>query len=368
MNFFHRGYLIKQKFFLNLPLEKGKGYPLLSEKRAFLIKLKRWGRPAVCIFLLGFLFSKVLVSDFVALIKKVSFQGLFLAFLLYLIGQIFFVLRWEVLLHALNIQVRRFRLVTLHFLGLFFSFFLPTSVGGDLVRAFYLSRDTHQMGASFLSVFTDRYTAFFTALFTATFTAWVGQVTVYNRLLYPWLVGLSLIVILINILLSRGYPAYWIPLLPSPLRRFQDTLISLNQSLQIVFNHKKVLCLTLLLSLAFLFLSAGAHQILIHAMGKSVEFKYLLIFLPLVALAGSIPISIGGIGLRESAYVYLFSGIGFTAAEGLALASFILMIWLVTSLPGLGVYLFMGTKPRVESPPPNLPVESLKSEVFQPRN
>ncbi|HWP47888.1 MAG TPA: lysylphosphatidylglycerol synthase transmembrane domain-containing protein [Candidatus Limnocylindrales bacterium] len=368
MHFFHHSNQIKPKAFLQV--EKGKSYAVLSKERIFLL-LKRGVRPVVCISLLGFLFSRVPLSDFFALIAKVPFQKLFLAFLLYLTGQIFFVLRWEVLLHILNLRVSRLRLTALHFLGLFFSFLLPTSVGGDLIRAFYLSRDTCKTGISFLSVFTDRYMAFLTVLFTATFTAWVSQITLQDLLLYPWLVGLSLMVILINILLGRGYPAYGIYLLPSPFRPFQDTLVTMNHSLQLIFKHKKALCLTLPLSLAFLFLSAEAHQMLIQAMGKSIEFKYLLLFIPLIALAGSIPISIGGIGLRESAYVYLFSGMGFTATESLALASFIFIIWLAVSLPGLGVYLFMGTKPGVRAEPlpvQDLRVEELKPEVFQPGN
>jgi hypothetical protein len=282
------------------------------------------------------------ISDLYALFQKVRVQTFFLAVLLYLIGQIFFVARWEAILHTLAIQISWSRLTSLHFLSLFFSFFLPTSIGGDFVRAFYLSGDTKRKGASFLSVFIDRYVALFGLILTATVAALVSQIAVNQFLLYPWLVGLSLVVFFVNFAFSQGYHKYGIRMLPPRFKSYEATIFQINESLQILFKNKKTLYITLLLTAAFLVVSTGVHQLLIQDMGKVAEFKQLLVFIPLIALAASVPVSIGGIGLRESAYVYLFSNIGFTSTESLTLASFIFVIWLITSLPGVVAYFLNG--------------------------
>src|SRR5512140_1959682 len=63
-------------------------------------------------------------------------------------------LRWRILLDG---QYAAGTLFSLHMIGNFFNTILPSSMGGDAVKAYYLYRESKQGGISFGSVFLDRY-------------------------------------------------------------------------------------------------------------------------------------------------------------------------------------------------------------------
>ena len=77
---------------------------------------------------------------------------------LYCAGQCVFVLRWRLLLKVLAIDLKFFTGLKLHMLGLFYNNCLPSSVGGDLLRAWYVTKHASEdkRFEAGLSVFVDR--------------------------------------------------------------------------------------------------------------------------------------------------------------------------------------------------------------------
>src|SRR5207247_817835 len=73
------------------------------------------------------------------------------AFLFVLISYFLGIKRWQVLSRSLGIEVKFYRFVVLHFLGLFCNNILPSGIGGDFVKAYYLSKPD-QKHKSLLSV------------------------------------------------------------------------------------------------------------------------------------------------------------------------------------------------------------------------
>jgi len=73
---------------------------------------------------------------------------------------------WMVL-RALGIPIPLRSALRLHFHGLFFSGFLPSSTGGDFIRAWYVTRHTDKRALSALSVFADRFTGLFSTFLIA---------------------------------------------------------------------------------------------------------------------------------------------------------------------------------------------------------
>jgi uncharacterized membrane protein YbhN (UPF0104 family) len=73
-----------------------------------------------------------------------------------------------------------------------------------------------------------------------------------------------------------------------------------------------------------------------------------LVLIPATGLMSMIPVSAGGMGWREAAYIILFSSVGATQSQALALALLWLGVLVVTSLPGGIIYLFMGQRWKSE--------------------
>ncbi len=98
--------------------------------------------------------------------------------------------------------------------------------------------------------------------------------------------------------------------------------------------------LYLLISFCVQFLRIIVHYLCALSIGITLGFNYFLILIPLVAIAASLPISIGGIGVREQSAEILFRAVGLapglaTTMELLAFASGI-----VASIPG-GLYFIL---------------------------
>ena len=74
----------------------------------------------------------------------------------YVVGQLIFVARWSLLLKVQSIKIGFWPAVRLHFLGLFYNNCLPGAIGGDLPRAWYVTRHTDKKLEAALSVFVDR--------------------------------------------------------------------------------------------------------------------------------------------------------------------------------------------------------------------
>src|SRR5437870_2894705 len=64
--------------------------------------------------------------------------------------------RWQILAKPLGLRRPFWQFAGLYFIGMYFNLVLPTSVGGDVVRALYLNRHTGRRLTAFLSVFIDR--------------------------------------------------------------------------------------------------------------------------------------------------------------------------------------------------------------------
>src|SRR5512143_1066037 len=73
-------------------------------------------------------------DEIVAAIKQISWTSIVAGILLVLLSRVFVALRWYILLRSGNVDMPLARSVALTFTGLFANNFLPTTIGGDVVR------------------------------------------------------------------------------------------------------------------------------------------------------------------------------------------------------------------------------------------
>ncbi len=78
------------------------------------------------------------------------------AMLASLTGMLVTALRWWMLLAIQGIGISLWEAVRLTFLGQFYSLVVPGTVGGDVVKAYYVTKHTHAKAGAILSIFVDR--------------------------------------------------------------------------------------------------------------------------------------------------------------------------------------------------------------------
>ncbi len=296
-------------------------------------------RIAISVGALVFLFWRVVSPDeTLDVLLQADLRYLLIAFLLFLSSLIIRAYRWFLLLRGLDRTVSFGRLVRLYFVGQFFSSFLPTQFGGDVMRALELTEDT-QSSAAVGTVLLDRMTGllilFVMGLAALPFIA--GDMEAWLIWLLVGVAGSGLVVgglVLEGHLLRRV--TAWLPARLS---------ISGQGSLAQVYAAVtgcgwKALLGAAVISVGFNLVNVVINWLCGRAVGAGVNLGYFFVATPLLSVSGLIP-SIGGWGVREGVSTAVFSPVGADADVAAALGISLGGVTLATGLL-CGVYYGIG--------------------------
>src|SRR5260370_13040673 len=111
---------------------------------------------AVSIILLTILFSKIDVGQLWQGLRGASFVWLAVALALYSVNILASAWRWHLLLHAQSVLIQRRRLLSSFLVANFFNNFLPSNVGGDVIRISDSAKYTKSKAVATLVVLMDR--------------------------------------------------------------------------------------------------------------------------------------------------------------------------------------------------------------------
>ena len=275
------------------------------------------------------------------------------------LGQVIFVLRWRLLLHTLSIHISLWTGMKLHFLGLFYNNCLPSSIGGDMLRAWYIGHHTegHKRFEAALSVFLDRFIGLFGMLVMAMTFYWFVPVESADMPLeeaqnggflgyltaYKWVfVGIGVVIAAVPALICISKSGR--DRLVKAFRRLWDIggHVLLKTSAAIKLYSKRPF--TLLAAIGMTFLCQGVCIIGFWLMGRNMgmeaHIKYYFVLFPLSWLIGTVPVSIGGLGIMEGWLKVMFSQLpGVSSQQGLNIGYCQRLLWWAWSLPGLRIHL-----------------------------
>ena len=222
----------------------------------------------------------------------------------------------------------------------FFNLFLPSSIGGDSYRVVEASR--HGGAAkSFASVFADRLTGFLAlAIWGLLFSAVGWSSLPDKRILWLPVLVFGMMAAMVFALVQRT----WLVAVLRFLRfdRFKKLDAFLHRFLDSLAGYhadRALLAKVFSISLFFQMMAIVIIFCISKAMDWHVPFIYFSIFVPLITLGEALPISIFGIGMRDSLYVFFFSQGGASREQALSMALIYVLITTVYSL--LGGVLFL---------------------------
>ena len=125
----------------------------LSSNRSFIIRLLG---TLLAIGLIALLISQEGWDEILRILGEISPWYFLLAFVSLLISRLFVVLRWYVLLRSGGVHITFNQAAQLTFMGLFASNFLPTTIGGDVVRLAGVIQLGYDRAVSLASIAADR--------------------------------------------------------------------------------------------------------------------------------------------------------------------------------------------------------------------
>lgn len=272
---------------------------------------------------LGWLFFKLGVTDIARTFSHLNLVVVAGCVLLYLVAQILSSWRWAAISRMFGFRGAFPHYNSLYFLGMFYNIFLPTGYGGDVVKVLYQAPDRTPPSRTLatLTILLDRFTGLLALLFLGGVASWgLGtQLGIYGSIM-AW--GFVVCVVLGLVLLRPLSHARFIP------RRLRFVFLCLRakarQFLPIGF-----------VSLVIQILNILIYAWLFHSLGPSLSLLAVGFCYALVTIATLLPVSVGGLGVRESGWAALLIPFGLAPELGVTAGLMYFFVQTLCSLLGL---------------------------------
>lgn len=259
-----------------------------------------------------------------------------LGLLALLVNMLLQAVRWWRLLRIHNTDLSLWEAIQLSWIGQFLSLVLPGAAGGELARAYYITRDAPAAKVAGVStVLLDRVLGLYALL-------WLGisslLVLTFQNELTSTVMQMGALILLLVISTSVFSLALW-------LRSTRDLILSftpgrfrapLEATLDSYRGHGKDLFGGFTLSLLANIVLMGVFLLSSQIIGTPLKWQQILLVGPLVIVANSLPISPGGIGVAETTASGLFAQFG--VGTGATIMLIIRLGILPLRLPGGLIY------------------------------
>lgn len=306
----------------------------------------------VSVSLILLILQKIDFETFFQTIKSVNVPILFSGVLISILGMCVASYRWcRIIRHTAINTISTFSCVKIYFIGLFYNTILPSSIGGDISKWYYLSVKTSKKKLSFLSVISDRMIGLMSLIFIFFCSALGIRILLpdYNLRLIKLIEKIELWIILF--LVCLGVSLYIIKILGDRTgikkgvkeNNYLSRVIGIYDLLQALATNRGLVIFSFLLSLLSHFLIILSSFIISRSIQIDLGFLYFLLFIPIIIFVTLLPISIGGLGVRESGYVLLFSQVGLDANFAISLSFLVFFSNILRGLLG-GFFLLYNSK------------------------
>ena len=278
-------------------------------------------------------------------IRNAQYRWVILGILAYVVVEVAAAFRWHVLLKVQGIHLNFLRLSGLFLIGMFYNQFLPGGTGGDIMKSYYLLKETPDKKAgALLAVVFDRFIGLvalvaITGMLIGLRYDFLSQTTETRNLLWLllFLLGVSILALVSTFVISGFNLFHWLP------EKFsgREKLIEISAAYHLYAHHWRATLVAFGASIVAHLATFATFLCAAYALGAAVPLVNFFAIMPVERTISALPISFAGIGLREKILQIMLNGLcGVPAAKAILIGSLSFLIMLVCCLPGALVYLF----------------------------
>jgi len=297
-------------------------------------------RLALTLGLLGILFVSADLQAVWDLLRSVDVRLYAVCSAISTVGMGLRALRWHAVLQAVGARVSFKRALYLCYVGAFFNIFLPSGLGGDVIRVLEIGPGASKQQATG-TILVERLAGFAVlfglALITLPYAAQFlpSQVTAFIALLTFGVLGVT--ALLLEGKLLRRLMAHF----PKAISLAGDTWLGQTYDV-ITACGWGALGRAALISLVFNLSIVGSNWLVARALGLEVPLWAVALILPIISATLLIPLSISGFGVREGVVVLLLAQVGLNTDQGLLLSLAWYGLDILDGLYGGLIYFFTG--------------------------
>jgi glycosyltransferase 2 family protein len=308
-------------------------------------RLKTILRVAISAALVAWVLHRSPLGEVKEALRSADLRFVLLALALNPLGYWASVSRWRLLIRSQGGDASFGFLVRSFLVGVFFNNLLPSTIGGDAVRAFDTARTGVGRAAAVTIVVVDRFIGLLALmLFAGVSLLFSGRLTDRVPALYGWVAGGAVVlgVVAAVLFLPSFLPSRLGTKLPGKWKHLADAVFA--------FQGKGfILAKAFAYSLVLQTLVVLNGWLLAKALHVPIPLPYFFLIVPLAVFVMMIPVSINAIGVRENVWAFFFVAFGVAASKAVAVAWLDYGLVLLQAVAGGIVYLL---RAKV-SPSPN---------------
>lgn len=248
--------------------------------------------------------------------------------------------RWSAMMSAYNVQMDFRKSLELIQVGNFFGQFLPTTIGGDMVRTWQAHRDGLPLRVAIHTVLLDRWFGFVSLLFIL-----LASIPALSRFfLKPealWvlvtLAFFALIALMIMLVLDRMILGWRDIKILTEVSAFSKSARQFSANASLSLPVLIACVVTHLISIA-------AIKVLADGVGANVSFYQMLILMPPVLFLTMLPFSLAGWGIREGSMIFMLAYAGVSQEQAFSISILFGLVSLLVSFHGGIIMLYAPAK------------------------
>lgn len=271
-----------------------------------------------------------------SVLQRADYYPVLAAFLLTLSGVFLGAYQWRTSISIYVAPPAFQNLFRMHWLGVFANHFLPSGLGGDVVKGVVISRRAAMDGIEAVaSLVVSRLTGLWGVLL----VLFVGGL--FGDIHSDWIPRVLPLIALIAVMSIAPLSAM--------MTRYAERLLSifglLGQKMGEVLNRvaeirrNSHLLPLICLGIVFQLLVIAQVMLVFKAIRVEVPLEVLVVVVPVCSIAWMLPISINGLGVREAAFVLFFGGYGINTEEAVLASLIVYLLTVAVSIPG-GLWMF----------------------------
>ena len=275
-------------------------------------------------------------GDIMKALKNTDMYVFALAFAAFMAASTVASFRMKLIIEAQGIDLTFREALSLTLIGYFFNNFLPTSIGGDVVKAHYLSKHSRDTAGSYTSIFVDRAVGLVTMVFMAFAALILAGANIVDRGLAMTICTITALSVMGIIFLANRKFAKKFSALIVLVKPIETQLRNLYESTDKYRRRSGLMIVALCISVISQLFYFTCYGILALSIGSKIPVIDLLLKMPIVGMMSLLP-SINGLGVREGAMVVLFGPL-IGKENALAISILMIMLLLITSVIGGIIY------------------------------
>jgi glycosyltransferase 2 family protein len=301
----------------------------------------------VTVALLALLARTIDLASLRALFVRLPAWFYFLSLAVVLGGQIVYAWRWWLLLTGAGVGVPFVLVVRQYFVAVFINNFLPSSVGGDVAKIYYLGRD-HGYRTVAASVVVDRLLGLGVSSLAASAALWLSQTNapplIVAQVALAMIAAASILLLVLTATGTGGLAARVVRL-GAPAVTLAERLQRMRLDVAVGLRRPAVVVLSAIAVVGYAIVIAAIYGRFVALQDAAVP-RFVAMFGAVTAttVLSNIPISLNGLGLREQLHASLLAALGIAPELAVAISLLLYAHLIVASLVGLVLWL---NRPRL---------------------